>query len=231
MTGHSFRRYRFTKRTHRNQDLGPFISHEMNRCIACYRCVRYYKDYADGTDLGVYGAHDNVYFGRPEDGTLESEFSGNLVEVCPTGVFTDKTHSERYNRKWDMQFAPSICQQCSIGCNISPGERYGELRRIENRYNGTVNRYFLCDRGRFGYGYVNLKDRPRQPVQRRGDDLIALNAEQAMQGRRISCASRRKSLVSVLRAPALKVTSRCVSWSVAKTSIPASLKANKRACR
>ena len=109
MTGHSFRRYRFTKRTHRNQDLGPFISHEMNRCIACYRCVRYYKDYADGTDLGVYGAHDNVYFGRPEDGTLESEFSGNLVEICPTGVFTDKTHSERYNRKWDMQFAPSIC--------------------------------------------------------------------------------------------------------------------------
>ncbi|MBO9073616.1 MAG: NADH-quinone oxidoreductase subunit NuoG, partial [Escherichia coli] len=160
----------------------PFISHEMNRCIACYRCVRYYKDYADGTDLGVYGAHDNVYFGRPEDGTLESEFSGNLVEICPTGVFTDKTHSERYNRKWDMQFAPSICQQCSIGCNISPGERYGELRRIENRYNGTVNHYFLCDRGRFGYGYVNLKDRPRQPVQRRGDDFITLNAEQAMQG-------------------------------------------------
>lgn len=182
MTGHSFRRYRFTKRTHRNQDLGPFISHEMNRCIACYRCVRYYKDYADGTDLGVYGAHDNVYFGRPEDGTLESEFSGNLVEICPTGVFTDKTHSERYNRKWDMQFAPSICQQCSIGCNISPGERYGELRRIENRYNGTVNHYFLCDRGRFGYGYVNLKDRPRQPVQRRGDDFITLNPEQAMQG-------------------------------------------------
>lgn len=129
-----------------------------------------------------YGAHDNVYFGRPEDGTLESEFSGNLVEICPTGVFTDKTHSERYNRKWDMQFAPSICQQCSIGCNISPGERYGELRRIENRYNGTVNHYFLCDRGRFGYGYVNLKDRPRQPVQRRGDDFITLNAEQAMQG-------------------------------------------------
>ncbi len=109
MTGHNERRYRFTKRTHQNQELGPFIAHEMNRCIACYRCVRYYKDYAGGTDLGVYGAHDNVYFGRVEDGVLESEFSGNLTEVCPTGVFTDKTHSERYNRKWDMQFAPSIC--------------------------------------------------------------------------------------------------------------------------
>ena len=164
MTGHNQRRYRFTKRTHQNQELGPFIAHEMNRCIACYRCVRYYKDYAGGTDLGVFGAHDNVYFGRVEDGVLESEFSGNLTEVCPTGVFTDKTHSERYNRKWDMQFAPSICHGCSSGCNTSPGERYGEIRRIENRFNGEVNHYFLCDRGRFGYGYVNRKDRPRQPM-------------------------------------------------------------------
>ncbi|WP_248915398.1 NADH-quinone oxidoreductase subunit NuoG [Pseudomonas moorei] len=171
MTGHNERRYRFTKRTHQNQQLGPFISHEMNRCIACYRCVRYYKDYAGGTDLGVFGAHDNVYFGRVEDGTLESEFSGNLTEVCPTGVFTDKTHSERYNRKWDMQFSPSICHGCSSGCNISPGERYGELRRIENRFNGSVNQYFLCDRGRFGYGYVNREDRPRQPLLANGTKL------------------------------------------------------------
>ncbi|MNB79595.1 NADH-quinone oxidoreductase subunit G [compost metagenome] len=171
MTGHNERRYRFTKRTHQNQQLGPFISHEMNRCIACYRCVRFYKDYAGGTDLGVFGAHDNVYFGRVEDGTLESEFSGNLTEVCPTGVFTDKTHSERYNRKWDMQFAPSICHGCSSGCNISPGERYGELRRIENRFNGSVNQYFLCDRGRFGYGYVNREDRPRQPLLANGTKL------------------------------------------------------------
>ena len=181
MTGHAKRRYRFTKRTHRNQNLGPFIAHEMNRCISCYRCVRYYKDYADGTDLGVFGAHDNVFFGRVEDGTLESEFSGNLTEVCPTGVFTDKTHGARYNRKWDMQFAPSICQGCAVGCNISPGERYGEIRRIENRYNGEVNRYFLCDRGRFGSGYVNSKQRPRQPWERiGGGDADVITVERAL---------------------------------------------------
>ncbi|MRK24385.1 NADH-quinone oxidoreductase subunit NuoG [Pseudomonas sp. JG-B] len=188
MTGHNARRYRFTKRTHQNQELGPFIAHEMNRCIACYRCVRYYKDYAGGTDLGVYGTHDNVYFGRVEDGTLESEFSGNLVEVCPTGVFTDKTHSERYNRKWDMQFAPSICHGCSSGCNISPGERYGEIRRIENRFNGSVNQYFLCDRGRFGYGYVNRDDRPRQPRlgnQQLGLDAALDKAAELLKGKRV----------------------------------------------
>ncbi|MDR3416112.1 MAG: NADH-quinone oxidoreductase subunit NuoG [Nevskia sp.] len=180
MTGHAARRYRFTKRTHQNQYLGPFINHEMNRCIACYRCVRYYKDYAGGTDLGVYGTAANVYFGRDTDGVLESEFSGNLVEVCPTGVFTDKTHGERYNRKWDMQFAPSVCQGCSLGCNTSPGERYGELRRIENRYNGVVNHYFLCDRGRFGYGFVNRKDRPRRPLVRRDGSQVVVDANEAV---------------------------------------------------
>lgn len=202
MTGHNERRYRFTKRTHQNQDLGPFVAHEMNRCIACYRCVRFYKDYAGGTDLGVFGAHDNVYFGRVEDGVLESEFSGNLTEVCPTGVFTDKTHSERYNRKWDMQFSPSICHGCSSGCNISPGERYGEIRRIENRYNGSVNQYFLCDRGRFGYGYVNRTDRPRQPLLTAGNQKLSVdaaldNAADLLRGRTIvGIGSPRASLES-----------------------------------
>ncbi|MGP5058473.1 NADH-quinone oxidoreductase subunit NuoG [Psychrobacter celer] len=180
MSGHSRRRYRFTKRTHHNQDLGPFIAHEMNRCIACYRCVRFYKDYAGGEDLGVYGSNNRVYFGRDKDGQFESEFSGNLTEVCPTGVFTDKTHSDRYNRKWDMQYAPSICHGCSAGCNISPGERYGELRRIENRYNGEVNRYFLCDRGRFGYGYVNRADRPTQALERINDKHVKINIDYAL---------------------------------------------------
>ena len=180
MSGHSRRRYRFTKRTHHNQELGPFIAHEMNRCIACYRCVRFYKDYAGGEDLGVYGSNNRVYFGRDKDGQFESEFSGNLTEVCPTGVFTDKTHSDRYNRKWDMQYAPSICHGCSAGCNISAGERYGELRRIENRYNGEVNRYFLCDRGRFGYGYVNREDRPTQALERINDKHIKINVDYAL---------------------------------------------------
>lgn len=162
MTGHTFRQYRGKKRTHRNQNLGPFINHEMNRCIACYRCVRYYQDYCGGHDLQAFGAHHHVYFGRHEDGALENEFSGNLVEVCPTGVFTDKTFSRHFTRKWDLQAAPSVCAHCALGCNISPGERYGTLRRIVNRYHGEINGYFLCDRGRFGYGFVNSERRVRQ---------------------------------------------------------------------
>jgi len=166
MTGHTYRRYRFGKRTHRNQYLGPFINHEMNRCIACYRCVRFYRGYAGGTDLDALGVHHHVYFGRHADGTLENEFSGNLVEVCPTGVFTDKPFSEVYTRRWDLRSAPSICLQCGVGCNITPGERYGQLKRVQNRYHEHVNGYFLCDRGRFGHGYVHHPQRLRQPAMR-----------------------------------------------------------------
>lgn len=166
MTGHNYRRSRFKKRTYLNQDLGPFLSHEMNRCIQCYRCVRFYRDYAGGRDFNVFSAHDGVYFGRYEEGTLESPFSGNLVEICPTGVFTDKTLKEHPVRKWDLQTSPSICAQCGLGCNTIVGERYGTLRRVLNRYNGRVNRYFLCDRGRYGYEFVNHPDRLREPTLR-----------------------------------------------------------------
>ncbi|PJJ74965.1 NADH dehydrogenase subunit G [Thermoflavifilum aggregans] len=165
MSGHNYRRYRFKKRTYLNQYLGPFLHHEMNRCIQCYRCVRFYNDYAEGKDFGVFAAHDDVYFGRYEPGVLENEFSGNLVEVCPTGVFTDKTLRKHYTRKWDLTNAPSICHQCGLGCNIIASERYGSLRRILNRYNGDVNGYFLCDRGRFGYEYVNSQRRIRHALQ------------------------------------------------------------------
>ena len=163
MTGHIYRRSRFKKRTYRNQDLGPFLNHEMNRCIHCYRCVRFYRDYAGGRDLEAYASHHHVYFGRHEDGVLQNVFSGNLAEICPTGVFTDKTFKRHFTRKWDLQTAPSVCVHCGLGCNIIPGERYGTLRRIRNRYNEEVNGYFLCDRGRFGYEFVNDPRRIREP--------------------------------------------------------------------
>jgi NADH-quinone oxidoreductase subunit G len=167
MSGHNYRRYRFTKRTYRNQYLGPLINHEMNRCIQCYRCVRYYRDYAEGNDFDAFGIHDNVYFGRAEEGVLENEFSGNLVEVCPTGVFTDKTLGKHYTRKWDLTNGPSICNLCSVGCNTIASERYGSLRRILTRYNSEVNGYFLCDRGRFGYEFVNSTKRVITPLIRK----------------------------------------------------------------
>jgi NADH-quinone oxidoreductase subunit G len=165
MTGHDYRRYTFEKRTFRNQYLGPFVNHEMNRCIQCYRCVRFYREYAGGADLNAFALRNIVFFGRDRNGVLESEFAGNLVEVCPTGVFTDATLKRHYTRKWDLQMAPAVCVHCALGCNITAAERYRMLRRVVNRYNGEVNGYFLCDRGRFGYEFVNSERRIRQPIR------------------------------------------------------------------
>lgn len=182
MVGHRNRRYRGRKNTHRNQYLGPLVHHEMNRCISCYRCTRFYNDYAGGTDLSAQGAHDHVYFGRQQDGVLESEFAGNLVEVCPTGVFTDKPLVNEYTRKWDLQSAPSVCTGCALGCNTMPGERYGKLKRVHNRFNTEVNGYFLCDRGRYGGAFVNNESRPLFPGLRNGDGRYdAINSDRALQ--------------------------------------------------
>ncbi|PHS71692.1 MAG: NADH-quinone oxidoreductase subunit G [Cycloclasticus sp.] len=181
MVGHRDRKYRGKKNTHHNQYLGPLIHHEMNRCITCYRCTRYYNDYAGGTDLAAMAAHDHIYFGRHEEGVLESEFAGNLVEVCPTGVFTDKPLVHEYTRKWDLQSAPSICTSCAVGCNTSPGERYGKLKRIHNRFNADVNGYFLCDRGRFGANFVNSVNNLNYPGSRTEDGRFnALDQQQAL---------------------------------------------------
>jgi NADH-quinone oxidoreductase subunit G len=204
MSGHVYRRNRFPKRTFRNQDLGPFLHHEMNRCIQCYRCIRFYRDIAGGRDLEVFGCHDDVYFGRYEDGALASGFSGNLVEICPTGVFTDKTFRRHFTRVWDLQTAPSVCVHCALGCNTLPGERYGMLRRIRNRYHYDVNGYFLCDRGRFGYEFVNGERRIRRPRLRGSAEAVPASAEEAVRraadllgrGRLIGIGSPRASVES-----------------------------------
>jgi NADH-quinone oxidoreductase subunit G len=161
--GHGRRRYQGLKRTHRNQDLGPLVQHEMNRCIQCYRCSRYYQEYTGYRDLGVMGIGSRVYFGRSASGTLESPFAGNLTDICPTGVYTDKP-SRFFGRRWDYHRQPSVCIHCSLGCNLTSSARYRRVVRHEARPNGDVNGYFICDRGRYGYAYASSGDRPRQAL-------------------------------------------------------------------
>jgi NADH-quinone oxidoreductase subunit G len=172
--GHGMRRYKGLKRTHQDQYLGPLIQHEMNRCIQCYRCARYYQEYTGAKDLGVMGIGSRVYFGRSQPGTLDSPFSGNLIDICPTGVYTDKP-SRFIGRRWDFQRSPSVCLHCSLGCNIVASARYRSAVRHEARPNPDVNGYFICDRGRYGYAYNNTKDRPRRALVK-GDRRVLPDA-------------------------------------------------------
>jgi NADH-quinone oxidoreductase subunit G len=159
--GHGNRRFRGKKCTFTNQDLGPFVQQEMNRCITCYRCVRTYRDYCGGTDYGVFGSRNRIQYGRFQEGALESPFSGNIIDACPTGVLTSKPFRFK-TRLWDLQEAPSICPHCSLGCATIPGGRYREVQRVKAGINCETNGFFICDRGRFGYDHVNHPERPRQ---------------------------------------------------------------------
>lgn len=159
--GHGIRRFLGLKRTCYDQDIGPFVQHEMNRCITCWRCRRFYQDFAGYRDLGAVQIARHTYFGRYNDGALESPFAGNLIDVCPTGVFTDKP-SRFKGRRWDFQRGPSLCLHCSLGCNTVGSARDREMVRLEGRQHDAVNGYFICDRGRYGFSYANHPERPRR---------------------------------------------------------------------
>ena len=159
--GHGLRRYLGKKRTYTDQYLGPLLQHEMNRCIHCYRCSRYYQEFSGYRDLGVMRSANHTYFGRFSDGALESPFSGNLSDICPTGVYTDKP-SRFFGRRWDYQRSPSICINCSLGCHSIASTCYREVKRQEARFSEAVNGYFICDRGRYGFFYASLRNRPRK---------------------------------------------------------------------
>ncbi len=167
---HSIRRYLGPKRTYRDQYLGLFVQHEMNRCIHCWRCRRFYQEFAGYRDLGAMQIGNRTYFGRFSDGALESPFAGNLIDVCPTGVYTDKP-SRFKSRRWHLQRGPSLCLHCSLGCNIVGSAEYREMVRLEARLHEAVNGYFICDRGRYGFYYANLPTRPRQA--RVGGQVVA----------------------------------------------------------
>ncbi|MBI5577736.1 MAG: NADH-quinone oxidoreductase subunit NuoG [Deltaproteobacteria bacterium] len=159
--GHGIRRFPGKKRTYPDQDLGPLVQHEMNRCIHCYRCTRFYQQFCGYRDLGALSIGNRTYFGRVASGRLESPFSGNLSDICPTGVFTDKP-SRYFGRRWDYQRTPTICINCSLGCHAVTSVRYRQVARQEARMSAAVNGWFLCDRGRYGFFYASLPGRPRQ---------------------------------------------------------------------
>ncbi|MCL1124091.1 molybdopterin-dependent oxidoreductase [Shewanella surugensis] len=160
LSHHTYRRFKGAKRTYMDQPMGPLIYNTANRCITCYRCTRFYQDYALGDDFGVYASGNRTTFRRSEEGHFDSPFSGNLIDVCPTGTFTDKVFRRKFSRTWQLEKNESICGHCSVGCHTEPGGRDNSLRRVHPFPNTKVNAHFICDRGRFGEHFSEANDRP-----------------------------------------------------------------------
>jgi NADH-quinone oxidoreductase chain G len=136
---------------------------DRERCISCQRCVRFCQDVAMENGLVMLERGFKTEVGVEVDAPFDSIFSGNVVEMCPVGALTAK--SFRFvTRPWELKRTPSVCGQCSVGCNVLVDVRVNKLMRQYSRTNDAIDEGFLCDRGRWNMAWSNSPERLRTPL-------------------------------------------------------------------
>jgi len=167
--GRGVSRFTEKKRVVKDKDFGPLIASDMTRCIHCTRCVRFLQHVAGYKEMGGMGRGENVEIGTYIQHNIESELSGNIIDVCPVGALTSRPFRFRA-RAWEMLQSPSIAPHDCVGSNLQLHTRRGSLMRAVPRENESINEVWLSDRDRFGYQGVNSAERLDQPMLRRADD-------------------------------------------------------------
>jgi NADH-quinone oxidoreductase subunit G len=145
--------------------LSENIALDRERCVLCYRCTRYYDEVAWEQELTVGQRGVQSFITSQFDQPLQSNFSGNIIDLCPVGALTSRVWRFE-SRPWDMAHTPSICSKCAVGCNVTMWQRRGQLVRITSRENDDIDEGWICDRGRFDYTDVNEPSRLRTPTVR-----------------------------------------------------------------
>jgi predicted molibdopterin-dependent oxidoreductase YjgC len=160
--------------------IGTHIMRNMNRCILCRKCVRFISEIAGQTDLGTFRRGSKTEINVLPDIPLGNPYSGNVVEICPVGALTSK--SFRYKtRVWQIKTTPSICPNCADGCNIKIWAKDERIYRFTSRRNDEVDEGFLCDKGRFGFEFVNISDRLRHPLIKKNGKLTETTWDEAIE--------------------------------------------------
>ncbi|MCK4404382.1 MAG: NADH-quinone oxidoreductase subunit NuoG [candidate division Zixibacteria bacterium] len=158
--------------------VGPQIIRNMNRCILCRKCVRFLTEIAGEVDLGTFGRGSKTEIGVLPDIPVDNPYSGNVVEICPVGALTSK--SFRYKiRVWQTETTPSLCPLCGDGCNIKLWAKDDKIYRITSRRNDLIDEGFLCDKGRFGFEFVNHPDRLKHPLIKKDGELSPADWDEA----------------------------------------------------
>jgi NADH-quinone oxidoreductase subunit G len=158
--------------------VGPTVMLDAERCVLCSRCVRFLDEVWGERQLGIFGHGSNEMLMNYPGRELDNPYAGNVVDLCPVGALTDRDF--RFQRRvWYLKTAESICPLCSRGCNIylqydldhdykNPGKR---ILRVKPRVNIAVNRWWICDRGRYGYKFVDATGRALHPMVN-GEEVV-----------------------------------------------------------
>ena len=166
------------KRAVENKELGPLVKTSMNRCIQCTRCVRFANEVAGVEDLGTTGRGNDMQIGMYVEKTMQSELSGNVVDLCPVGALTSKPYAF-HARPWELKNTESIDVMDALGSNIRVDSRGVQVMRIQPRTNDDVNEEWISDKTRYAYDGLRFQ-RLTVPLVKQDDRFVPVSWPDAL---------------------------------------------------
>ncbi len=177
--GRDVSRFNERKRAVEDKDLGPLIATDMTRCIHCTRCVRFGEEIGGMPELGATGRGEDMEIGTFITRSVDSELSGNVIDLCPVGALTSKPFRFRA-RAWEMAQRDGIAPHDPVGSNIHLHVRRGRVLRVVPRANESINEVWISDRDRFGYEGLYSDDRALSPMVKRDGVWSEVSWEEAL---------------------------------------------------
>ena len=160
-------------------ELSPLIAIDRERCILCYRCVRYSQEVSEDYQLVLHQRGAASYVGTFDGHPYVAPFSGNIIELCPVGALTSRAYRFRA-RPWDIEGAGTVCAGCPAQCNVELTVRDERVLRVLSRDHDEVDDGWLCDKGRFSYQAVHSEERIVEPLVREGTELMPASWDKAI---------------------------------------------------
>jgi NADH-quinone oxidoreductase subunit G len=202
--GASSSRYQEDKRVVVNKNLGPLVSTDMTRCIHCTRCVRFGQEVAGIMELGMVGRGEHSEIMPFVQSTVNSELSGNIIDLCPVGALTSKPF--RYSaRTWELSRRKSISPHDGLGSNLAVQVKQNRVMRVLPLENEDVNECWLADRDRFSYEGLNSEERLTQPMIKQDGKWIECGWQAALEyvanGMKQVCEAAGADAIGALASP------------------------------
>jgi len=177
--GRSVSRFVERKRVVTDHDIGPLVQTYLTRCIQCTRCVRFLDEIAGTSELGMYGRGDRASIGASIEQGVNSELSGNIIDLCPVGALTNKPF--RYSaRAWELMAKPSVAVHDGVGSSMWYHSRRGQIMRAVPRENESTNETWLSDRDRYSHFGLNSEDRVLEPMIKFDGEWQAVSWEEGI---------------------------------------------------
>ena len=178
--GRDVSRFNERKRAVEDKDLGPLIATDMTRCIHCTRCVRFGEEIGGMPELGATGRSEDMEIGTYVTRSVDSELSGNVIDLCPVGALTSKPFRFRA-RAWEMAQRDGVAPHDPVGSNIHLHVQRGRVLRVVPRANEAINEVWISDRDRFGYEGLYSDDRVLSPMVKRDGEWSEVSWEEALE--------------------------------------------------